>query len=111
MGQSTRFTNKIKQYVNNINENANEPDDASFAQKYLSAFGLIKNTTKLFYSERNEEFKHIELLNGLRVLSMFWIILWHTFFYIFKRANLNLDDMLDLSTMFTFNFVSINVTL
>ena len=68
MVQSTRFTNKIKLYVNNVNDNANESDDVSYAQKYLSAFGLIKNTEKLLYSEYGNEYKNIELLNGLRVI-------------------------------------------
>ena len=100
-----KYINKLKQYINNINDNVNESDDTSFAVKYLSAFGIIKNTTKLFNSEYNEECKHLEVLNGLRVISMLWIIYFHTFLYMLKGAIVNLKDFLDLGTMFTFNSV------
>ena len=109
MGRSTRYTNKIKQNVNNINDNANESDDASYAQKYLSAFGLIKNTEKLLYSEYGNDYKHIELLNGLRVICMLWIIYLHTFLDFTQGAVLNLKDYSDLTTMFSYNLVNSGV--
>ena len=103
MGRSTRYTNKIKLYVNNINDNAIEPDDASYAQKYFSAFGLIKNTEKLLYSEYGNEYKHIELLNGLRVVCMVWLIYLHTYTFQERGPIINIKDYFDFQTMFVYS--------
>ena len=44
---------------------------------FLRCFSLIENTTKIFNT--NVTPKMITSVNGIRVISMFWIILGHTF--------------------------------
>ncbi|XP_028392822.1 nose resistant to fluoxetine protein 6-like [Dendronephthya gigantea] len=46
---------------------------------FLRCFSLVRNTTKIFST--NVPPKVITSINGLRVISMFWVILGHTFLF------------------------------
>lgn len=46
---------------------------------FLRCFSLVENTTKIFST--NVTPKMITSVNGIRVISMFWIILGHTFLF------------------------------
>jgi len=44
-------------------------------QKYLSSFYLIRNATQLLGTTSKSGDKNLEILNGIRVLCTFWVIL------------------------------------
>lgn len=75
-------------------------------QKYLSAFGLIQNTAKLFSTASNEETQHLKLLNGLRVIMMVWVILGHTFFFMPAGGAINTDYVFYLTGLFAYNIIT-----
>jgi len=60
-------------------------------RKILTCFNIGKNAGSLFYST-NKTDKHLDILNGLRVFSMIWIILGHSLIEIFAAPVFNLED-------------------
>ncbi|CAB4019542.1 nose resistant to fluoxetine 6-like [Paramuricea clavata] len=77
---------------------------------FLRCFSLVRNATKIFST--NVPPKVITSINGLRVISMFWIILGHTFLFMLTSGVLdtsNLSLMVILNGYFsvdTFFFLS-----
>ncbi|XP_018572971.1 nose resistant to fluoxetine protein 6-like [Anoplophora glabripennis] len=59
----------------------------------LIAFSLLSNGRKLLHISKNSTSKeHIEILNGLRVISMMWIIAGHGFMSWAKVPVVNIED-------------------
>lgn len=75
-------------------------------QKYLKSFYLIENASKLFFARSKDGDPNLEVLNGVRVLSMLWVILGHTYYYAMQSALANLLIPLELFKSFSFNLVS-----
>lgn len=75
-------------------------------EMYFKAFRLIENTKKLLFARSRDGDKNMELLNGLRVISMGWVILGHTYFYGLKTPLANPLIPLELFKSFSFNIVS-----
>ena len=92
-----------KQIINRMSIDEEAPRRPTFIQKYLNAFGAIENGRKLFFARSSDGDKNLELLNGLRVISMLWIILGHSYFYMLEGALLNPLVPLDFFKMFSFN--------
>ena len=59
----------------------------SCANRFFLCFNFQENIYKLFYARSKDGDKNLEILNGIRVLSMFWIIVGHTYYY-FTRGPL-----------------------
>eukprot|EP00344_Euplotes_crassus_P004315 CAMPEP_0196999320 /NCGR_PEP_ID=MMETSP1380-20130617/4542_1 /TAXON_ID=5936 /ORGANISM="Euplotes crassus, Strain CT5" /LENGTH=290 /DNA_ID=CAMNT_0042416225 /DNA_START=85 /DNA_END=956 /DNA_ORIENTATION=+ len=83
-----------------------EPKPKNCLQKYFTSFYLLENTSKLFFARSKDGDKNLEILNGVRVLSMAWVILGHTYYYAMRTALHNPLVPLDLLKSFTFNIVS-----
>ena len=92
--------------VNSLGVNEEQSQRFQCAKKFLNAFRLLENSKKLLFARNKEGDKNLELLNGLRVISMFWIILGHTYFYGMDTALLNPLVPIDFIQSFSFNLVS-----
>lgn len=73
--------------------------------KYFDAFKLINNLNKILFARNKNGDKNLDILNGIRVLSMFWIILGHSFFYTLRSSIVNPGVVFEFLQSFTFNFV------
>lgn len=62
-------------------------------RKFLSCFSLSHNAKSLFYSE-NKLDKKLDILNGLRVLAMIWIILGHSLVELLLYPVYNYSDIM-----------------
>ena len=67
---------------------------------------MLDNASKLFFARSKDGDKNLEILNGVRFLSMTWIILGHSYFYMMQGALTNPLVPLDLFKIFSFNLVS-----
>ena len=100
--------------VNNITKSARQQLNVSngkqkrttWLQKYFKSFRMLDNASKLFFARSKDGDKNLEILNGVRFLSMTWVILGHSYFYMMQGALANPLVLLDLFKMFSFNLVS-----
>ena len=73
----------------------------------ITAFSLFKTVPALLATKQSSTV--ITSLNGLRVISMFWVILGHTFFWILEGNLLKVDNIIGIRTLmerFTFQTIS-----
>ena len=74
--------------------------------EFITAFSLLKTVPTLLATKQAPGV--ITNLNGLRVISMFWVILGHTFFWIFSSNTVRIDNlpaMLGIARRFSFQAV------
>ncbi|XP_072029286.1 nose resistant to fluoxetine protein 6-like [Amphiura filiformis] len=69
-----------------------EPAQQNMVTRLLQSFSLTSNTAKLLDSKQSD--RSIGCLNGLRVISMFWVILGHTL--VFALVTPNIENPLSL---------------
>ena len=74
---------------------------------FIIAFSLFQTVPTLLATKQNASV--ITNLNGLRVISMFWVILGHTFFWLFQTDKIRVDNLLEIRTLLErFSFQAIN---
>ena len=49
---------------------------------FFSQYSFISNITRLLFGRAKDGDKNLEILNGLRVFAIGWVILGHTFYYL-----------------------------
>eukprot|EP00743_Colponemidia_sp_Colp-15_P007859 GILK01008512.1.p1 GENE.GILK01008512.1~~GILK01008512.1.p1 ORF type:complete len:664 (-),score=68.88 GILK01008512.1:209-2134(-) len=78
---------------------------SSVINKLIDAFSLSKNVAKLSFTPPSSSFRHLQSLNFLRVISMFWIILGHTHSFLSSRIE-NLKDVIEATKTVPFQLVT-----
>ena len=74
---------------------------------FIVAFSLFRNVPTLLATKQNAGV--ITSLNGLRVISMFWVIVGHTLFWLFQPDRVRVDNLLEIRTLlerFTFQVIN-----
>jgi len=69
--------------------------DMNIPQKIISCFSLRKNVIGILSTENRVD-PNLEVLNGIRVLSIGWVVLGHAFLFMLFSPLLNPMDILDL---------------
>ena len=72
--------------------------------KIVACFDLAKNFTAIFDTSRSED-PDLKVLNGVRVISMLWVILGHTFYYAKIGYVSNVFEILDFMTQFRYSYI------
>ena len=67
--------------------------------EFITAFSVFKTVPTLLATKQTPTV--ITSLNGLRVISMFWVILGHTQFWVFEGVVTNVDNRLNSFTLFS----------
>lgn len=60
-------------------KNAFDPEDAHYSAKILLAFSVYTNFGKIFATQTGAG--HLGCVNGIRFLSMAWVIMGHTYVF------------------------------
>jgi peptidoglycan/LPS O-acetylase OafA/YrhL len=75
--------------------------------EFITAFSLLRTVPTLLATKQAPGV--ITSLNGIRVISMFWVILGHTYFWIFSNLSIRIDNiihMLSIASRFSFQAVT-----
>ena len=67
--------------------------------EFFTAFSLFKTVPALLSTKQAPHV--ITSLNGLRVISMFWVILGHTHFWLYQDRTINVDNRLNIRLLFS----------
>lgn len=67
------------------------------ANPILKAFSVITNAMKLFHISTEKKKHNIDCLNGIRVISMFWVIYCHEFMSVMGIPKINWIDLIAVS--------------
>ena len=74
--------------------------------RFLFCFSLISNFRRLFSSSKN--MGNLRCLNGIRVLSILWVILAHSYFFL-QLGYDNLQTVFDLRKLLSHQFILASV--
>jgi len=80
----------------------NEIKPRGFFQKFFYAFAVKNNTTRLVYGRGSKVDPELEILNGIRVISISTVIIGHTFLYSLRGPVSNPTVMLQWFDRWTF---------
>eukprot|EP01022_Parablepharisma_sp_SALTPOND_P028904 TRINITY_DN71_c0_g1_i1.p1 TRINITY_DN71_c0_g1~~TRINITY_DN71_c0_g1_i1.p1 ORF type:complete len:723 (+),score=40.19 TRINITY_DN71_c0_g1_i1:100-2169(+) len=72
--------------------------------RILKCFDISKNLKAIFTVTQNAH-QDLKIFNGVRVLSMFWVILGHTFFHAIKAYPPNIFDASDFFKKFAYSYI------
>ena len=101
----------LKKFASESDENIEEDffdeecKHRSACKRFFKWFSFVDNIKKLTDSRIHESDKSLEFLNGIRVISILWIILGHTYFYMMKAPLSNPLEPALLIKTFSFSIV------
>lgn len=85
-----------------LEEEEPEPDCLN---QFFVQFSVINNSKRLLFGRSKDGDKNLEILNGLRVFAIAWVILGHTFYYILDGPIQNISWVFDLFDSFSFSII------
>jgi hypothetical protein len=97
--ENTGFGDKSR-----INEATGKKEKTVWANLFLS-FNFIRNFTKIFHVDHNGPHQDLTVLNGIRVLSMCWVILGHGYVFPISFGLKNMEQVGEISKGFWFTVV------
>lgn len=74
-------------------------------QKFLYSFAVLNNTNRLIWGRGAKVDKELEILNGIRVFSISFVILGHTYLYSLRGPVSNPLEFLNWIEMFSFQIM------
>jgi peptidoglycan/LPS O-acetylase OafA/YrhL len=87
-----------------INEATGKKDKTMWANTFLS-FNPIRNFQKVFHVEANGPHQDLQVLNGIRVLSMCWVIMGHGYLFPLFVGVTNAEAFLRIEKEFWFTLI------
>lgn len=63
----------------------------------IKSFSVPANAAKLFHISTEKKKQNIDCLNGIRVISMFWVVYCHEFMSVIGIPKINWIDMFKVS--------------
>lgn len=75
-------------------------------KRYFLCFSLMENAKKLICGRNTDADQNLACLNGIRVLSMGWVILCHTFLYLMQSPLNNPLEPLNLFKIVSFSIIT-----
>ena len=86
-----------------IKDPSKSETDVSLCKRIIKCFDISKNFMAIFKITDNEP--DLKVLNGIRVLSMLWVILGHTFFHAKSSYVSNIMDIKDFMQTFWYCYI------
>lgn len=108
--QSTEFEDMVEEDIEmlDIQQKPHKHEKSSFERKLLNCFSLSHNIPKIFNFKSSAD--AVQALDGMRVLSLLWVIWGHSYFWSIGYSNDNGEVVSSWVTYPVFQFI-VNGTL
>ena len=73
--------------------------------KFFLSFSVIRNIEKIFYTPKPKPNDYLTILNGIRFLSICWVVLGHSFLSIFMYPSTNISEIGDFVSPWWFEVI------
>lgn len=77
--------------------------------KFFLSFAIYRNIKKIFYTPQAKPNDHLTILNGIRFMSILWVIMGHAFVSIFLYPASNLSELASFVNPWWFEVISAGV--